>query len=140
MGVHMGCMPVTECIIHHLHMQTPSLHGCLFQDLHSNIKHLMVAVTAHECGLCHSCMRYWPGNGFSLQVIGHHPAPKQVRQCIAVNTGLLVQVGPSFFDAPGAELAQLPGRGMQDLDDFNVTIVFCSCCYYKVCPRLPDPS
>lgn len=48
-----------------------------------------------------------------------------------------LQVGPSFFDAPGAELAQLPGRGTQDLEDFAVTVVFCNCCYYKV--KLPKP-
>ena len=49
----------------------------------------------------------------------------------------LLQVGPSFFDAPGAELAQLPGWGIQDLEDFAVTIVFCNCCYYKVGFPLP---
>ncbi len=49
-----------------------------------------------------------------------------------------VQVAPSFFDAPGAELAQLSGKGPQDLDNFALTIVFCGPCHFKV-RRLSEP-
>ena len=43
-----------------------------------------------------------------------------------------MQVTPSFFDAPGAALAQLPGAEAGQALDLSVTIAFCNCCSYKV--------
>ncbi|KAK9851364.1 hypothetical protein WJX84_006381 [Apatococcus fuscideae] len=59
------------------------------------------------------------------------PTPLASRALAFATLDNSLKVGPSFFDAPGAELAHLPGGGTQDLEDFSVTIVFCSCCYYK---------
>ena len=43
-----------------------------------------------------------------------------------------MQVGPSFFDAPGAAVAEMPGRNSADYHDVDITIVFCSGCQIKV--------
>ena len=45
---------------------------------------------------------------------------------------IVMQVGPSFFDAPGAAVAELPGRNSADYHDVDVTVVFCSGCQLKV--------
>ncbi|KAK9831142.1 hypothetical protein WJX74_004743 [Apatococcus lobatus] len=50
-----------------------------------------------------------------------------------------LKVGPSFFDAPGASAAALPGRSLAESHDVDVTIVFCSSCQMKalmaICPE-----
>ncbi len=43
-----------------------------------------------------------------------------------------IQVSPGFFEAPGAAMAQFPGSKAQRDLHTSVTIVFCSCCSYKV--------
>lgn len=48
-----------------------------------------------------------------------------------------MQVGPSFFDAPGADVAELPGRSLANYHDVNVTVVFCSGCHMKVWQETP---
>ncbi|KAK9842884.1 hypothetical protein WJX74_003872 [Apatococcus lobatus] len=47
----------------------------------------------------------------------------------AINSAL--QVSPSFFDAPGAAMVQLPGRKISEVQPLSLTIAFCNCCSYK---------
>ncbi len=47
---------------------------------------------------------------------------------------LPMQVSPSFFDAPGAALAHLPGSEATQPLDLCLTIAFCNCCSFKVSP------
>ena len=45
---------------------------------------------------------------------------------------MMLQVAPAFMDAPGACVADLPGRNPADIHPVDVTIVFCSSCQMKV--------
>ncbi len=50
--------------------------------------------------------------------------------------GLTMQIAPSFFNAPGASMADIPGRDPAALHDVDVTVVFCSSCQMKVCSEM----
>ncbi|KAK9864492.1 hypothetical protein WJX84_005112 [Apatococcus fuscideae] len=42
-----------------------------------------------------------------------------------------LKIAPSFFNAPGASVAELPGRKPEEICSIDITIVFCSCCQMK---------
>lgn len=110
---------------------------CLLHISCANFKHLLM-VHKHsrknsKRGIINTLLMLEQSSGRLAQKASDHvPGTSMVSSQAKTNCRDCMQVGPSFFDAPGAAVAEMPGRNPADYHDVDVTIVFCSGCNIKV--------